>query len=232
FDNTVLCYIVGMFLTLLCGVSINTLALLAVNRYLHICHTALGKRVFTKLNISLMIGIIWVYCMLWVLPTFFGWGRISYVPKVASCAYDHTNSLSYTLALMSIGVGLPIAVTFVCYAKTFLKIRASAKSVAAHNKNADKKKSDRNIRQVIAFVIVSGLFVIFWTPYAIVVIADHGGALSLHIIRFVVRFGICNSAINCIVYGLINKNIRGGYIKALCYFNKEKDDVVSFESST
>ncbi|CAH1777852.1 unnamed protein product [Owenia fusiformis] len=207
------------------GISINMLAVLAVDRYFYICRQGQYRKVFNPRSVvGISFGVLLYVCLM-CMPGFFGWGKTAFVTKIGYCIYNHMDSISYTLFLMSIGIIMPLTITFICYIKTFITIRSSSKSVASHNTNVTSKSTaqSKKMRQVLAFFLVSLLFVLFWSPYALTVIIDSGDILPKEWLVFVTRLAISNSCVNSIMYGIVNKNFRNGYKKVLLCGTKQEE---------
>ncbi|CAH1780709.1 unnamed protein product, partial [Owenia fusiformis] len=227
--SDVLCDFNAVAIVVTCGVSINTLGVLAVNRYFYICNTKWYNVLFTRTKSLIIAFATWLYCGLWISPAFYGWTRVNYNDKMLLCLYDETYSLSYTLSLSAICVGLPAIVTIISYTKTITVIRKSAVSVTNHKevKNTSNSKNDaarnkqRQFRQVLLFFFVSILFLVFWSPHAIASVLDSNDSIPPWVIRVTTRLGVSNSCVNCVVYGVLNKHFRSAYKKIIFFWKRE-----------
>ncbi len=82
-----------------------------------------------------------------------------------------------------------------------------------------QKKEHRLLVTLVAIVV---LFILFWLP-AIVVLSAGGiwEAMPSVLWPIAIWLALCNSAVNSIVYGVMNKNFRAGYldlIEHMCCF--------------
>ncbi|CAH1788720.1 unnamed protein product [Owenia fusiformis] len=222
------CQLGGAMVNLSCGVSINTFAVLAVNRYMYICNKKMYEKYFNSFLKSMMFAVAaWIYIVLWMLPSYTGWTQTAYMDKQYFCAIDHTFKVPYTMLLSSVGIGLPALVTFATYMKIYLVVRKSSKSVQSHNVNSSsnndankKARIDKQFKQIIVFVIVSMMFVVLWAPYAISILFDMNNSVPMWIMRLVTRIADVNSCINCFIYGVMNKHFRNAYRKIMFFWRK------------
>ncbi|CAH1783031.1 unnamed protein product, partial [Owenia fusiformis] len=210
------CQVGGGIVILSCGVSIYTLGVLAVNRYMYICNRKMYEKYFDSLAKSTTFAItVWIYIAILILPNYVGWAQMAYMDKQHLCVIDHTYNVLYTILKASVGISLPVIVTFTSYMKIFLVVRKSSKSVGSHNvssstgNDANKKsRPDRQFKQILVFFFVSIVFVIFWTPYAICILLDINNSVPMWLMRLATRMANVNSCMNCIIYGVMNKHFR------------------------
>ncbi|OWR48841.1 G-protein coupled receptor moody, partial [Danaus plexippus plexippus] len=112
------------------GVSLLSIALITLNRYIMIAHHSWYGRVYRKHNIALMIIFSWMFSYGMQIPTLIGvWGE--YEPAVSRGKFDYDPELgtcsivtdefgrSAKTALFVIAFIVPALLIFICYARIF-----------------------------------------------------------------------------------------------------------------
>ena len=75
--------------------SINTMAMIAIDRYNVIAKPIRAARGLTYRKAFSMIVLVWVWSIVWSLPPLFGWG--AYIPEgfQTSCTFDYLTRTAY-----------------------------------------------------------------------------------------------------------------------------------------
>ena len=215
FDDTT-CQYQGYVAVTLAVASTQTLALMAVNRYFRIVSPAKYRRYFTKKKTLIMILVSWFYCMWAPLPYLLKGYRMVFHPSKFFC-YLQIDSGPFTAFLVTVYVGLPTCVIFYCYLRIFQTVRS-------HNNNFQATDGSRNTVNVEEIKITRTLFVIVvffnlcWTPVLLIDIVDTiRGSWSLPREAYVAYsfLATISSALNPIIYGVLNKNFQKEYLKIL-----------------
>ncbi|KAF5923811.1 hypothetical protein HPG69_016299 [Diceros bicornis minor] len=98
--------------------SIGLLTVVAVDRYLTICHPDAGRRVTTSAYTSMILGA-WVNGLIWALMPVTGWAGYAPDPTGATCTINWRKNdasfVSYTMAVVVINFIVPLTVMFYCY---------------------------------------------------------------------------------------------------------------------
>ena len=131
------CEIMG-YISLLCLVlSVFSLALVAVNRYIIICRSRdLYMKIYTQRNTAIMIISCWVMGLLFFSPPFYGFGHFGYNIKFGGCLFDAPDQQTYWFVFIfadNIGMFPTIILTLFCYMKILTKFRDSRRKVNAGN---------------------------------------------------------------------------------------------------
>ena len=139
--------------------------------------------------------------------------------------YLQIDSGAFTAFLVTVYVGFPACVIFYCYVRIF-------KTVRNHNNNFQITASGAstvNIEEIkvarTLFVIVV-VFVLCWTPILLIDIVDTIQRSWIFPREAYVAWsflGTISSALNPIIYGLLNKNFQKEYLKVLrCGYCRSK----------
>nr|QKY89064.1 Rhabdomeric opsin [Chiton tuberculatus] len=201
--------------------SINTMAMIAFDRYMVIARPLSVMRHMSHKRAFFMLILVWIWSVVWAIPPIFGWG--AYIPEgfQTSCPFDYLTRTdyfrSYIFCLYICGFVVPVLIIIVCY--VFI-----VKAVADHEKemaSMAKKLDAKDIRQgqdqkteiktaKIAFYTIT-LFLLSWTPYAVVaLIGEFGPAeyVTPYASEIPVMFAKTSAMYNPIVYALSHPKFR------------------------
>ncbi|XP_061477720.1 G-protein coupled receptor 84 [Rhineura floridana] len=117
------CRVFGMLLFVSNSVSILTLCLIAVSRYLLIANTALFDRIFSRLGVIIIVLASWVVGIASFAPL---WPVYVLVPKVCTCSFHRIRGRPYTTILM----GFYFVVGLSCVGIFYFLIHRKVKSAA------------------------------------------------------------------------------------------------------
>lgn len=203
--------------------SINTLAIVAIDRYYVIAKPMSAAQTMTKKRTSLMILLIWAWSALWSVPPLFGWGN--YIPEglQTECTFDYltqdVNNISFVSCMYIGSFVLPIAMIVVSYrgivAAVFAhhrELQATAERMGATmTKDDQEKKSEIQTAKVSAMAV--GSFLLSWTPYAIVallgmVLPHEWKVVTPYMSMVPVMFAKASAAYNPIIYSLSHPRFR------------------------
>ncbi len=129
---------VGAFLLFTCGgVSIYNLAAIAVNRMVLITRPKVYMKVYSRINLAVMIFIIWITPALVILvPPLIGLGDLGYDYEDTTCTDldQHPKGKTYNLIQASFLYPIPLILITVGYSRTFWYIRRHFKKRRQHVK--------------------------------------------------------------------------------------------------
>ncbi|XP_078352321.1 melatonin-related receptor-like [Oculina patagonica] len=196
--------------------SMQTLALMAVNRYFRIVRPAKYRRYFTKKRTIIMILLSWFFSMWATLPYFFSGHKMVFHPSKCFC-YLQIDSGLFTAFLVTVYVGFPICLIFFCYFKIYRHVRS-------HNMNFQGSRVGNNTINVEEIKVARTLFVIVlffnlcWTPVLLIDIVDTIlGRWSFPREAYIAYsfLATISSALNPMIYGVLNRNFQKEYLKFL-----------------
>lgn len=216
FDDTA-CQYQGYVAVTLALTSTQLLALMAVNRYFRIVSPAKYRRYFTKKKTTIMILLLWFYCIWAPLPYLLSGHKMVFHPPKFFC-YLHIDSGPFTAFMVTVYIGLPTCVIFYCYLRIFQTVRShntnfQTSGVASHTVNVEEIKITRTLFVIVVF------FNLCWTPVLLIDIADtiRGTWTFPREVYITYSFlATISSALNPIIYGVLNKNFQKEYRKILC----------------
>ena len=120
---------------------------------------------------------IWLHCAALVLPPIFGWS--AYIPEglLTTCSWDYrdrsASNRSYYIILLLFGFVLPVVVICACYMTILISVLSHGKemvylAVAAQKGSFKKLKRQTDIRTAQIVITLIMIYMVSWTPYAIV----------------------------------------------------------------
>ena len=116
-----LCQISGLLITLFCLVSIWSLTLISINRYIAVGRASSYKHIFRKKRVLVSIGLVWLFAILMAFPPLVGWSRI--IPGDNFCTIDGRKHLSYAATIIVLAYFAPLVIMAALYTKIFFVLR-------------------------------------------------------------------------------------------------------------
>lgn len=222
----IMCAIQGVVVFFLAFVSLQIMALTAVNRYYKIIKPLRCEKIFKRWSTICMIicacliSIALVASMHFTSPTWeFGFhrGKVICVQLGDSDLYQ----LIYTMFASVFFVIVPAIVIMVCYYKVFRKLRQHTKQLRARIKGLQTGQPDVALRQESAlsrskmaitrtlFGTVLGFF-ICWIPCFLIDILDvmQEDWFDRRVYLVYMYLAYTSSAINPLIYGILNPSFR------------------------
>ncbi|XP_070557899.1 visual pigment-like receptor peropsin [Ptychodera flava] len=211
-------------------VSINTHALIAIDRYLIIVKPHIGCYI-TKKRAVMMSTVAWFLALLWSVFPLIGWSEYTFEGAGMMCSVlwqsDETDDVLYVVSLFLSSFVLPITIMIFCYVGVFRTLRSAASIQAAWN----PESAEKNLKVQKSFFkmvfIIAMAYLISWTPYSVVALMSTFGdpkyisATSATIPAILAKTSIIY---NPIIYVVMNRNFRRAFLKMMtCCFHGNVD---------
>lgn len=133
------CNMFGLLLFLSNSVSIITLCLIAVSRYLLVARRAVFDRVFSNLGLIFHLAFAWILCLASFAPL---WSNYVFVPQVCTCSFHRTRGRPYSTILLFFYffVGLGCVGTF--YLLVYIRVRNASQALLRYrlSRRSSRKK--------------------------------------------------------------------------------------------
>ncbi|XP_078345960.1 rhodopsin, GQ-coupled-like [Oculina patagonica] len=200
-----------------------SLALVSISRYWCIVQPAKFSYIFTRRRTMAMITATWILSLLCALPPLFGWSRFVFTIGKATCYFNLSENLPYTITLAIVVFILPYILITVPYYRIFRFIRGHSRKLSVNSVTASFRKASRSTFQDFKvtklLLVVVCVFVACWTPHIIVNLMNGFGIIQpipriLDAISTFLMF--LSSSCNPFIYGLMNKKFRKGFRAVLC----------------
>ncbi|XP_068699797.1 melatonin receptor type 1A-A-like [Montipora foliosa] len=222
--SAVVCAIHGFMVLFLAFVSLQTIALLAFNRYCRVVKPWLFRRIFTRQFVVFSLLVVMSSAALLLgLPLITGWGYFHFHPEKITCVLEFHNQITdniYTGFLGLVIVVLPFTVIIFCYSKVFLivqKHRQRFSFADCTNRNIPPPRlsvEEIRITQTL-FAIVLG-FSVCWIPVFVIEFTDSvtgNHSLPRRVYLSDVFLVSISAVINPIIYGVLNRTFRMEYYR-------------------
>uniref|UniRef100_A0A8C4X3V5 G-protein coupled receptors family 1 profile domain-containing protein n=1 Tax=Erpetoichthys calabaricus TaxID=27687 RepID=A0A8C4X3V5_ERPCA len=156
----VFCFIYSFFLALLTTTSIINLAVIAIDRYIAICHPLTYSNKITVQIGAMAVAAIWISSITYTVTMILSGGNTEGVIGVDPCPGDCTSVFNSTWATIDLIYSflLPVFIMVTLYAKIFL----IAKRNSLGKKNISKK-SERKAAKTLGIVVT--VFILCWLPF-------------------------------------------------------------------
>lgn len=235
--NRSVCLFQGFCVITFATASLNTLSVIAVNRYFCVVKPSEYRTVFTIKKTLGYLVIVWLLaCSFSIPPLVFGRDDYAFQPGKVLCVYPFEINIAYTVSLDVLFIGLPTTAICVCYWRVFRTVRGRSRVMTGNGDDLTSRVNvqDANITKTLVVVLVG--FALCWLPVLVMDTIDVvTGALMLprQPYLFYTFMVYLSSTINPFIYALVNKRFRREYCKILrrlCCRSRQLH-VVSIETS-
>ena len=191
--------------------SIETVTVIAIERYRGISMPY--SRKWTKTHIIISMILVWLIALITYTP------YMHYLNVYGEYCYDRYPSLTaqqvYSIVIFVFRYVIPLIILSFCYLRIGLVVHRRPTQVSTHQnqatENTRKRENNRIIRIlvviVVAFALLTAPTSIWWLWY------DFGGtdtAVALDMIEVFAAFLYLHSAINPIIYGIMDQKFKKG----------------------
>nr|AAR14683.1 retinal rod pigment RhB [Geotria australis] len=230
------CNIEGFFATLGGEVSLWSLVMLAIERYIVVCKP-MGNFRFATTHAALGVVFTWVMASACAVPPLVGWSR--YIPEgmQCSCGPDYYTlnpkyyNESYVIYLFLVHFLLPVTIIFFTYGRLICTVKEAA---AQQQESASTQKAEREVTRMVIIMVVG--FLVCWVPYAsfaFYLFMNKGILFSATAMTVPAFFSKSSVLYNPIIYVLLNKQFRTCMVTTLfCGKNPFGEDDSSMVSTS
>ncbi|KAL8563588.1 hypothetical protein ACOMHN_019326 [Nucella lapillus] len=216
------CRVGGFLAFMLTMVSMDTLTVIAVFRYILVCQPKY-HHVLKAATARPVVALIWVHSVLWAALPLLGWNRYVPEPFLTSCSIDWTSAASSGEGAEAAYVVLTILTCYVlhvglvtfCYARILGRSRrltfgmrensslVKLEEVLWHH----KVETERGVTKMCAVMVAA--FLVCWTPYALMSsLAMVGVGFSVELSTLPTMFAKLSCALNPFIYVLLSSKFR------------------------
>ena len=225
-----ICQLQGSVISICATLSILTLGMIAINRYVKIVKSAsLYQKIFSKKNVYISIAVSWIF-VVFITSLIYCFRTTVFVfhPGKVVCWIEvsPTEALGlYCACWYALNVSLSYLAIFCSYYKVFKKIRAHFVQVAGsslHNNTSTAFNEEVRITMMLFVTVVA--FMICWTPTNVVDFYEIVGGyykFPRQVYYLTIFTFSSSSAINPLIYGLMKKEFKEAY-KNVLWCKKEE----------
>jgi hypothetical protein len=208
--------------------SVMSLALIAINRLFFVVHWKKYTRYFSPRRVKMFIALNWILSGLLSLPPLIGWSSFGYVPGKSYCFVLWRDDVYFAYFMVVVCFFGPLVTMGICYTKILLftrhakrKIKCTNSAIAGPTKSMlFRNVSPEEARITNTFLIVLGVFIICWSPFATTMFFDiyNPNTLPRWIDVGSLLLGYMNSLCNPIIYSVRNRKFRGAFFELCSHF--------------
>ncbi|CAB1438030.1 unnamed protein product [Pleuronectes platessa] len=229
------CALEGLLATLGGQVSLWSLVVLAVERYIVICKP-MGSFKFTGSHAAAGVIFTWIMAFACATPPLFGWSR--YIPEgmQCSCGPDYYtlapgfNNESYVIYLFVVHFTAPVFTIFFTYGSLVLTVKAAA---GQQQESESTQKAEREVTRM-CFLMVIG-FLVAWVPYATFaawIFINKGATFTALTATIPAFFAKSSALFNPVIYVLMNKQFRSCMLSSIGMGGMVEDEASVSASKT
>ncbi|XP_033938873.1 green-sensitive opsin-like [Pseudochaenichthys georgianus] len=229
------CAMEGFMATLGGQVSLWSLVVLAVERYIVVCKP-MGSFKFSNTHAGIGVGITWVMAFACAGPPLFGWSR--YLPEglQCSCGPDYYtlapgfNNESYVMYLFCVHFFTPVFLIFFSYGSLVLTVKAAA---AQQQESESTQKAEREVTRMCLLMVFG--FLVAWVPYASFagwIFLNKGAAFTALTAAIPAFFAKSSALYNPVIYVLLNKQFRNCMLSSIGMGGMVEDETSVSASKT
>ncbi|XP_022792219.1 melatonin receptor type 1C-like [Stylophora pistillata] len=211
-----LCQISGYSVAFLASVSLQTMALMALDRHFRIAHPLRHRTLFNMKRTKVMTVASWMFSSTVQLPYVANGGIYTFHSGKCICFVD-----SSPLAIIGISyIVIPSFIVHHFYLKVYLALRARKRRVEnlQSQDSHTHMMTTQEIKLTKTIMVTVLAYAICWAPVMITDLVDQirgGWALPRGVYVMYTICGIASSCINPVIYGIMNKSFRREYIRLL-----------------
>lgn len=215
--NDATCQYQGYIAITMAVASTQTLTIMAVNRYFRIVNQRKYRRFFTKKKTAIIIIVSWLYSLCTPLPYLLSGHKMIFHPSKFFC-YLQVDSGPFTVFLVTVNVGIPSNVIFYCYLKIFKSVRNHSNNFQSSRHGTSRAVNVEDIKIARTLFAIVIFFTLCWTPVLLIDAVDTiRGRWSFPREAYLAYSFLItiSSALNPVIYGVMNKNFQKEYLKIL-----------------
>ena len=226
--NNFICQLQGLWILLLCAVSLQTLAVTALNRYFRVVRSrVLYQKIFNMKTTKVTIAILWIMALFAPLPYVVAGHDFFFHSGKVFCTHD-AESLheGYGVYLVLVYIAIPLIIITICYTRVFIavrqhnlvvfrqRIRPLNRQLNFGPDNPRLSVEEVKVTNILLVVVVA--FLSCWTPVLVIDLIDFINGdwkLKREVYVSYTCFGFASTALNPIIYGIMNRTFRTEYFK-------------------
>ena len=225
--GNIVCKLMHYLLNVTAYVTVYTLVLISVLRWLTILYGPQTLHIRTKSNVVLMIVGLWMFMLMCNVPVLFVHGRISDGEQVVCENYGIEYGRGLFSTFFAFAYIIPLLIIIALSIAILHHINKQKPSMIGKPKRKSDDKKKQATRLIILVVVI---FAIFWLPIHIHLLVAYFGELpqsnfyqALSIIWNVLAYS--NSCVNPVIYNFASQDFRDAFHSVVCCCCEQTRDV-------
>lgn len=218
--STQVCQFQGSFPLTLAVISLQLMVVISVNRYLCVVKPSLYRQVFTtKKSIAFAIGVVCLACLPTLSPMFYQREGYTFHPGKGYCAFAMEQNFIFALCMGLAFITSPFIIMSCLYCRIYFSVRRAV-FPQENNDNAESQRTahvqEVKVTKTLAAVLVG--FSVCWFPILIIDQIDMNNGAPMLPRQVYYFYGLSiymSSAINPVLYGLMNRSFRAEYKRTI-----------------
>ena len=216
--NDFFCQLQGFWILLMCAVSLQTLAVTAVNRYFRVVRSrALYQKLFKMKTTKVTIVILWSMALFAPLPYVVAGHKFFFHTGKVFCAHDFESlNRGYGAYLVVVYVAIPLIIIITCYTKVFIAVREHNLNFQSRFRAIRLSVDEVNVTYMLLAVVVG--FLTCWIPVLTIDLIDFLNGdwkLKRQVYVSYTCFGFASTSLNPVIYAIMNRSFRAEYLRIL-----------------
>ncbi|XP_022096850.1 rhodopsin, GQ-coupled-like [Acanthaster planci] len=212
-----LCQCIAFGLLTFIGCSLNTLALIAVNRLVAVTDTARirYRKIYTCWKLTAMIAMAWaIPIFVALIPVFSDYADLGFDPRFSTCTWlsAPVDGLIYSFFVAAVFYPVQLTIVTASYVRIFLFVRSSTRKMTLRGtpqsgtpSSFQNQLSKRQLAVTKNLFLVVCVFLVCLFPYFLVLALD---SLAYEVLPFTAVLLLTNSFLNPIIYGTKHPDFR------------------------
>ncbi|XP_078368899.1 beta-1 adrenergic receptor-like [Oculina patagonica] len=214
------CKFQGSFPLTLAATSLLLMTVISVNRYLCVVKPSLYRQVFTtKKSIGFAIGMVCLASFPTLSPMFYQREGYTFHPGKGYCAFAMEQNFIFALCMGLALITSPFIIMSCLYCRIYLSVRRAV-FPQGNNSEAESQRTahvqEVKVTKTLAAVLVG--FSVCWFPILIIDQIDMNNGAPMLPRQVYYFYGLSiymSSAINPVLYGLMNRSFRAEYKRTI-----------------
>lgn len=213
FHGVVTCEFVSVMFFMSLPASALSLSLLTLERYITLKYPLTHHKVLTKKRAIAALIIKWLYVTIIASLPAMGWVSKATTVRDGDCMFFFTTN--YAIFMLSVNFVLPLFIILFANIEIFRIANHAALKMQKSVRRSEKRRASliaigANVKAAKKIMLLVGLFMLSWFPYIVNTIVNiscdkcHSQFGSW----IILALNFSNSAMNPILYGLLNKDVR------------------------
>ena len=225
--NNAVCQLQGFCILLMCAISLQTLAVTAVNRYFRVVRSReLYLKIFNFKTTKTTIAFVWIMALFAPLPYVVSGHEFFFHPAKVFCAHNSESLYKgYGAYLVLVFVAIPLIIIITCYTRVFITVRnhdlnfqSRIRSRSQAKPSIDGRLSVDEVNITYTLLVVVCGFLACWTPVVVIDMIDFINAdwkLKRQVYVSYTCFAFASASLNPVIYGIMNRSFRAEYARIL-----------------